>query len=313
MPTFKRYTPDNIHQWNDFVKTSKNGFFMFDRAYMDYHADRFTDHSLMVFDEGGSLVAVLPANERDGVLYTHQGLTFGGFIVGRKMRTPLMLEVMEGLKAYAKAEGFTKVVYKAIPHFYHQQPAQEDLYALFRFSAKQTRVDVSSTIDYATKRYKFSSSRKSGLVKAKKEGLTVQTGLDFTAFFNMMNEVLAEKYDTQATHTADEMTKLQTSFPNNIKGYACTRGNELLAGAIVYETETVAHTQYLAATEEGRSVGALDLLLKHMIDDVYTGKNYFDFGISTEQAGKYLNEGLIDQKEGTGARATIHQVYELEC
>lgn len=313
MPTFKRYTPDNIHQWNDFVKTSKNGFFMFDRAYMDYHADRFTDHSLMVFDEGGSLVAMLPANERDGVLYTHQGLTFGGFIVGRKMRTPLMLEVMEGLKAYAKAEGFTKVVYKAIPHFYHQQPAQEDLYAFFRQGAKQVRVDVSSTIDYATKRYKFSSSRKSGLVKAKKEGLTVQAGLDFTAFFNMMNEVLAEKYDTQATHTADEMTKLQTSFPNNIKGYACTRGNELLAGAIVYETETVAHTQYLAATEEGRSVGALDLLLKHLIDNVYTGKNYFDFGISTEQAGQYLNEGLIDQKEGTGARATIHQVYELEC
>jgi len=313
MPTFKRYTPDNIHQWNDFVKTSKNGFFMFDRAYMDYHADRFTDHSLMVCDDGGGLVAVLPANERDGVLYTHQGLTFGGFIVGRKMRTPLMLEVMEGLMAYAQTAGFTKVVYKAIPYFYHQQPAQEDLYALFRQGAKQVRVDVSSTIDYANKRYKFSSSRKSGLVKAKKEGLNVQAGLNFTAFFNMMNEVLAEKYDTQATHTADEMTKLHTSFPSNIKGYVCTRGNELLAGAIVYETETVAHTQYLAATEEGRSVGALDLLLKYLIDDVYTGKNYFDFGISTEQAGQYLNEGLIDQKEGTGARATIHQVYELEC
>ena len=313
MLTLKRYSSDSLHQWNDFVKTSKNGFFMFDRAYMDYHADRFTDHSLMAYDAAGSLVAVLPANERDGVLYTHQGLTFGGFIVGRKMRTPMMVELMETLKTYAAENGFSKVVYKAIPHFYHQQPAQEDLYALFRAGAQQVRVDVSSTIDYTTKRFKFSSSRKSGLAKAKKEGLTVSQGLDFTSFFSMMNEVLNDKYSTSATHTADEMAKLHASFPNNIKGFACTRGNELLAGAIVYETETVAHTQYLAATEEGRNVGALDLLLQHLIDTKYTGKNYFDFGISTEQAGKFLNEGLIDQKEGTGARATIHQVFELEC
>ena len=286
---------------------------MFDRGYMDYHADRFTDHSLMVFDSKGSLIALLPANAREGVLYTHQGLTFGGFVVGRKMRTPLMLEVMEGLKAYAKEQGLTKVVYKALPYFYHHQPAQEDLYALFRVGAKQMRVDVSSTIDYTTKRYAFSSSRKSGLAKAQKEALSIKEGLDFTAFFAMMNKVLAEKYETSATHTAAEMEKLQANFPRNIKGYACTRGNELLAGAIVYETETVAHTQYLAATEEGRTAGALDLLLHQLIDTTYADKNYFDFGISTEQAGQYLNEGLIDQKEGTGARATIHQVFELEC
>ena len=311
MFSLQRYSADKLHQWNDFVKTSKNGFFMFDRGYMGYHADRFTDHSLMAYDEGGHLVALLPANEHDGVLYSHQGLTFGGFIVGRKMRTPPMLELMQTLKAYAKDKGFSKVVYKATPHFYHQQPAEEDLYALFRMGAKQVRVDVSSTIAYTTKRYPFSSSRKSGLAKAKKEGLAVTNSLDFTAFFNMMNAVLEQKYATTATHTAAEMQLLQSRFPENIKGYACLRGNELLAGAIVYETPTVAHTQYLAATEEGKNIGALDLLLQHLIESIYINKNYFDFGISTEQAGQYLNEGLIAQKEGTGARATIHQVYDL--
>lgn len=313
MLTLKRYTAENLHQWNDFVKTSKNGFFMFNRGYMDYHVDRFSDHSLMVYDEGGSLVAILPANERDGVLYSHQGLTFGGFITGRKMRTPQMVELVEDLKTYAKDNSFSKVVYKAIPHFYHQQPAEEDLYALFCGGAKVVRVDVSSTIDYTTKRYPFSSSRKSGLAKAKKEGFVVTDTLDFAAFFGMMNAVLETKYETTATHTAAEMQLLQSRFPENIRGYACQRGNEVLAGAIVYETPTVAHTQYLAATDEGKNTGALDFLLQHLIDVIYTGKKYFDFGISTERAGQFLNEGLIAQKEGAGARATVHQFYELKA
>ena len=141
----------------------------------------------------------------------------------------------------------------------------------------------------------------------------LQDGLDLSAFFNMMNALLEDKYDTSATHTIEEMNLLQERFPNNIKGYSCLRGNELLAGAIVYETPTTTHTQYLAASIEGKAVGALDYLLQHLIDVIYTNKKYFDFGISTEQMGQYLNEGLVAQKEGTGARSIVYQVFELEC
>ena len=37
----KRYTPEQADEWNQFVAASKNGTFLFDRRYMDYHADRF--------------------------------------------------------------------------------------------------------------------------------------------------------------------------------------------------------------------------------------------------------------------------------
>ena len=57
-----RYTQDKHAQWDDFVKVSKNGTFLFLRAYMDYHSDRFHDHSLMFHNEKGKLIAVLPAN-----------------------------------------------------------------------------------------------------------------------------------------------------------------------------------------------------------------------------------------------------------
>ena len=56
-----RYTPDQKQAWNDFVGRSKNGTFLLDRDYMDYHADSFTDHSLMVYRRD-KLYALLPIN-----------------------------------------------------------------------------------------------------------------------------------------------------------------------------------------------------------------------------------------------------------
>ena len=35
MITVKRYTPENHHTWNEFVKQSRQGTFLFDRNYMD--------------------------------------------------------------------------------------------------------------------------------------------------------------------------------------------------------------------------------------------------------------------------------------
>ncbi len=46
---------------------------------MDYHSDRFNDHSL-VFTRKNRLIGLLPANIKDEALYSHGGLTFGGII-----------------------------------------------------------------------------------------------------------------------------------------------------------------------------------------------------------------------------------------
>ena len=307
---FKRYTPEAALQWNDFVKTSKNGFFMFDRAYMDYHSDRFEDHSLLLY-ENNKMIAALPANQNGGVLYSHQGLTFGGFIIGKKMRCSMMLDAFQALQDYMSKQNLFKIVYKAIPYFYHTQPSQEDLYALFRNGANMIKADASSTIDYKTKRFSFSSSRKSGIKKAKDLGLNISQSHDFKTFFKIMDDVLHEKYNTRSTHTYEEMELLHNRFPNNIKLHGCFKREEMLAGIITYETDKVVHTQYIGSTVEGKASGAADLLLDSLINSYEQSKNYFDFGISTENNGQFLNESLISQKEGTGARTTIQYVFEL--
>ncbi len=307
--TIERYTPDKRILWDEFVDNSKNGFFMFKRGYMDYHSDRFDDHSLMCYEDG-KLVALLPANLKDQILHSHQGLTFGGFLTNRRMRLPVMLALFDALRAYARDQRFAKILYKAIPYFYHKQPAQEDLYALFRHQAVPYRVDASSTIDMVNK-YPFSSSRKSGLKKARDNQLQVVDSQDFAAFIDIMNGVLDDKYQTSATHTAEELILLHSRFPAHIRLHAVEKDGAMIAGIVTYETAEVMHTQYIAANETGKEMGAIDLILEHLIDNRAKGKKYFDFGISTEKAGLHLNESLISQKEGTGARTTIHQFFEV--
>src|SRR5207249_4408983 len=170
-------------------------------------------------------------------------------------------------------------------------PAEEDLYALFRFCARLLRRDVSSAIRMAD-RLPLTKGRKSGLKLARANSLNASRSDAIEEFMEMEEAVLKEKYGVRPTHTAAEMRLLADRFPENIKLFAANAATPaLLGGVLVYETPRVAHAQYIAATDEGRQLGALDAVMDHLLNEVYRDKPYFDFGISTERDGRYLNEG----------------------
>jgi hypothetical protein len=306
----EKYSPEQKARWDDFVRQAKNGLFLFQRDYMDYHADRFEDASLLFFvDE--QLAAVMPAN-LDGVsLISHGGLTFGGIVSDRRMKAELMLEIFDAFKSLLRERGVTRMVYKAVPHIYHRIPSEEDLYALFRHGARLFKRDISSTIDLNA-RLSFSKGRRWAMKKARQQGLAVARSFDFDSFMAIEKQVLGAKYGTKPVHTGEEIAMLAARFPDHIKLFTAGRNGQMLAGVIIYESENVAHAQYISATEEGKHICALDSILEFLLDDYYSGKKYFDFGISTEQDGRYLNPGLIENKQSYGARAVVHDFYELD-
>lgn len=306
-----RYTAAYKNEWNLFVKSSKNNHFLFNRDYMDYHSDRFKDHSLMIYSASGKLLALLPANEGEKCIYTHQGLTFGGFIVDDKIKTTDMLDVFQAVRAYLKTFGFEKLIYKCIPYIYHIKPAEEDRYALFINDATLIRRDVTSTIDLTTP-LKYSKGRKWSINKAKKEGILVDESVDYDAFWRLLEGVLQDNHSAKPVHTLDEIKLLASRFPGNIRLFLARKEEVILSGALMYENQYIVHTQYMANSTEGREIGALDLVIDYLLTEYYKGKRYFDFGISCEQSGRYLNAGLISQKEGFGARPVVHDFYELK-
>ena len=305
----RRYTPDKADEWNQFVATSKNGTFLFDRRFMDYHADRFTDASLMVYRDN-SLYALLPANLKDEVLTSHGGLTYGGLVMNSRCSAKGVQEVFAAMNTYLAGMGVRRVVYKAVPWIYHQVPAEEDLYALTSIChAKLIIRDISSAI-LSDRPVRFSESRKSGLRKALRKGLTVRESEDFAVFWQILNDNLSAKYGVHPVHSVAELELLHARFPQAIRLYMVYDGETPLGGTLLFLTPQVLHTQYISATPEGKAFGAIDLLFDHLINDVYKDYRFIDFGKSTVSDSADLNEQLIFQKEGFGARAVCYDTYE---
>lgn len=303
------YTGSDRERWDTFVRDAKNGHFMFMRDYMEYHAARFDDHSLL-FEEKGKLVALLPANSERHTLLSHGGLTFGGIVSGSGMTTSQMLKVFSALQNYCREHGFSNVVYKAIPYIYSCLPAQEDLYALYVHQARLVRRDVSASL-VQDGRPDYSSRQKRNINKARRQSYSVQENPDYTAFWSLLNQVLSGRHGVHAVHTLDEIQRLAGSFPRNIRLFEVRDADgNLLAGTLLYISNRVVHTQYLANSDAGRKTGALDYLIDELVN-LFRDKRYFDFGISTTDAGLVLNEGLCTHKEGFGARAVVHDFYEL--
>lgn len=311
MIDIQRYTADRADEWNQFVAASKNGTFLFDRGFMDYHSDRFCDHSLLVY-RGRRLYALLPANEKDNTLVSHGGLTYGGLIMDNRCSAKGILESFLAINDYLRQQGVLNVVYKAVPWIYHQLPAEEDLYALTSVChAHLTIRDISSAI-VASHRQKFTEARRSGLRKALKAGLKVCESDDVDAFWNILNDNLTKKYAVHPVHTVDELRLLRSRFPNQIKLWLVFDGNTPLGGTLLFLTPQVLHTQYISATTYGKQIGAIDLLFDHLINNIYKDYPYIDFGKSTVSDSADLNEQLIFQKEGFGARAVCYDTYEYK-
>lgn len=312
MITIRKFIDDDKELWNEFNLKSKNSLFMFNRDYMDYHRDRFNDHSLLFF-ENNELIAILPLSERNGTFSSHGGLTYGGFISNLHMKQNTMLLCFECLKRYCIQNNIDRIIYKTIPHIYHMQPAEEDRYALYYFNAQILKVEASTVVNLKDA-IPMAKLRIRQIKKAIKNGVKVSIQDAYEAYdkyISLLNLVLNEHHNVNAVHTAKEIFLLHMRFPENIRLYVATHEGDIVAGTIIYIYDTVVHTQYLASNDIGRNIGALDLVIKTVIDDYGTNKKYIDFGISTEEMGRVLNYGLISQKEGFGGRTLIYETWEI--
>jgi hypothetical protein len=305
--TVKPYTPSDATAWDSVVERSRNGNFLHRRRYMDYHAERFLDQSLLI-ERDGEIEAVFPANRQGDEIVSHGGLTYAGLIATDALRAESTLDVFQALGNHYRTHGAERIVYKAVPHVFHRFPAEEDLYALHRLGARLKRRDISSVISLREP-FHFNECRRRSIKKARNAGVRVQLSDDVMAFHALLTETL-RRHDAVPTHSLQELQLLHDRFPRNILLHEARRRDALQAGALVYDFGNVVHTQYLASSEDGRRTGALSLLLSELINSTYADRHYFSFGISSEEEGRQLNGGLIAQKESFGARAITHDHYE---
>ncbi|HMI08725.1 MAG TPA: hypothetical protein VK528_14335 [Flavobacterium sp.] len=307
----KRYEPTDYAAWNAFIGSAENATFLFNRGFMEYHSDRFTDFSLMVFSNQKP-VAVLPANVFGETVYSHQGLTYGGIVFGKTPRLEKVLAIFKEILEYLHNNQIVNLQIKLLPYFYSRVFSQETEYALFAADAKLIRRDSLSVVDLSEP-LQFSKNRNEGINKGIKNKLEIMETDDLSGFWNqILIPNLHEKHQALPVHSLPEIELLKSRFPKNIRQFNVYHDGKIVAGTTIFETENVAHAQYISGNSDKNILGSLDFLHDHLLKNTFKEKKFFDFGISNENQGKNLNGGLLYWKETFGSRIIVQDFYEVE-
>lgn len=277
---------------------------------MEYHADRFQDFSLLVFEED-ILQAVVPANCKDNQIFSHQGLTYGGFVFRNEFPIGQIETVLSETFSFLQSQGFVKCEIKAMLPFYAPDFHAEIQQVLSDKQAKITAQKMNLAIDFRTE-YSISKSKLKHYRRLQSEGLVVKKEADCTIFWQeVLEPLLLEKYQTKPLHSLAEINSLQSKFPNHIEQYNLYRDGEILAGITLFKTATVIKSQYGATTENGKKFRALDYLFLYLIDSFKDDYDYFDMGTVDDNSELGYNEGLLNQKKELGCSVYSQNIFQI--
>lgn len=307
----EKYTKENRLAWDTFISGAKNATFLFARDFMEYHSDRFTDYSLLVYKDN-LLYAVLPANIVGDKLYSHKGLTYGSLVLSKSAKLLYTFEAFKALLAFLNAKAISTLELRNIPTFYNTMPSDELSYFLFKANATLIKRDALMVIDTSTK-IKFQKNRREGINKAKRNGLTIAVDDNFEGFWNeILIPNLQKKHGVAPVHSLEEIQMLAAKFPDHIKQVNVYKDNVIVAGTTLFLTKTTIHPQYVSGNSDKNAFGSLDLAYDYIINHFDSSKRYFDFNISSEENGTALNSGLIFWKESCGARTYVADNYLID-
>jgi len=298
-------------EWDKFTLNSNQCTFLFQRDFMDYHSDRFTDFSLMVYNNE-ELIALLPANKVGDEVYSHQGLTYGGLIHNANLKSKELIDIFRVILYYLNQNDVLSLRIKELPYIFLDNPTNNPLtYLCFKAKAKLERMDMHCVLDLDYKAY--SRSRKNGYKRGVKNNLEVRETDDFKSFWNeILIPNLDKKHDVKPVHSLEEIQLLKARFPKQIRQFNVYSNNKIVAGTTIFETKHVAHSQYISGNAEKNSLGSLDYLHHYLLEEIFGQKPYFNFGISNIQEGQKINEGLQYWKEGFNSRSITQGFYTIK-
>lgn len=307
----KRYQKSDYANWNSFIGQAKNATFLFHRDFMEYHEDRFEDFSLIVLD-GEKWVAVLPANIVGTVIFSHQGLTYGGLIYSANIKAAIIGELLDCLLSFFKDNNIQSFYFKSIPFFYLSSGNMETEFFLLNKGAflekKEMNLAINLALPLTISRSKLKHFRKTD---AHNLQLVEETELD--SFWELvLRPRLQEKYNAKPVHSLEEITKLKTLFPLNIKQFSVYHKDVIVAGVTLFETKMVVKSQYGATTKKGEELRALDFAFITLIEKYKKqGTLFFDMGLANDGNEKGFHAGLLQQKEELGCSVYGQDFYKM--
>ncbi|RPA68467.1 hypothetical protein EF405_12160 [Cyclobacteriaceae bacterium YHN15] len=276
---------------------------------MEYHGDRFEDASLIIYSEDHP-VAVFPAEKDVQTVHSHRGLTYAGWILIKGLSLKDIQEIIENTKAFYHNQGIERLEIRMVPDFFAKE-SQEDLKIAIQRAGGES---IFTAIHHFTELpFKVrNKGKKWGKNKAIKAGLKIEISNNFGPYWDdILIPNLRERHRVSPTHSLLDIKYLAKTFSDNIKLFIVKHEEELLAGAVVFETATTAHLQYVAANQKGRNSKALDYMMSFLIEEEFFHKSFFNMGVSHVPEAGMINQGLVNWKESFGGRPLEINTFQI--
>lgn len=322
MLTLKKYEQAHDEEWDHFVAASRNGTFMQQRNFINYHPPgRFIDCSLLVYNSHEKLIAVLPAAEKTAgqkkAFFSYPGASHGGIIVEQKFGTSEALALVPLLIEHCRANNFNAIEIKTVPRIYHHLPSDEIDFALryHGFFPGSTELATALPLQELTtpSEYLVQSTQRN-IRKAQRLGVSIKESNDFATFWDVLTGNLRRRHSSQPTHTLAEIMDLTGRYPQSIKLFAAFLQGEMISGTVVFLlNRRVINCFYIASNDQYQHLRSLELLFNELINwGIEKKYAYLDWGISTENQGLRVNQGLFAFKEKFGGRGVLRESYYLD-
>jgi hypothetical protein len=308
--TVTLFSPENTSDWDKFINRERHLFF-FSRGYMNYHADRFEDFSLMIFDKK-KLLALLPANREGGQIISHKGLTYGGMLLAKNLSWIVQKDIFGSILAFLSRENFEKVSLRVQPFFLS---GNENMLTFCQHLGGQIEKLNTNVIlqanNYEKRLAAYSERKRRNIRKANKVRFRIMREEALPEFWTVLTEVLRAKYGKKPVHNLQEILFLQKSFPENIRLYAVEVEEKISAGILIFDyfgDRARLHMQYIAGDDFAKENGLLDALC----DILFTQypEAIFSFGISDDENG--LNENLLTWKLQFGGKTVVQPFISFD-
>ncbi len=283
---FKIYRPNDKEIWDAFVARSFNGTFLHYRHYMDYHSGRFDDHSVFMFN-GNKLIGLLPAHRINNRLYSHNGLTYGGWVNVKNLPPRQILNVWKSLLVFLKHNGIEDFYLKEIPLFLSAYLSERNRLAFSAFGRVHHRfwhwiIDTRKPLNKLT-----NMDRRQNIGKANR--FIVRETDQWERFWQILQHNLLRRHQARPVHSLEEILLLKSRFPGNIKLFGAYDQDEMVAGSVLYLHRDTAHFQYVSTLPDTKDRSAVDKLVWEIIRKFHPSTRIISMGTAE-------NEGQIDEK-----------------
>jgi len=306
------YRENYRDKWEKFVETSTNGTIFHKRRFLSYHPpDRFIDESI-IFSEK-EWIALFPAVEWKGFLFSHRGASYGGFVFKDNLSIKRSFDLVEKLLKFAKAKGFRGVEMTISPLIYYERPINYIDFVLFKNGFRYTKRELTAYIPVVEEPFSlFKSEARTATRKAKKMGVEVMESDDFQTFYSILKKNLKMRHNVKPTHTVQELFKLKELFPEEIRLFASFLKGKMIAGTVLFRAnKRVSLAFYISHNEEYNKYRPVNILFYEVLKWCWqNGYSFLDLGTFT--LNMEPNMGLGRFKESIGARGLFRDTLYIE-